>query len=201
MIIPSTRKVRTANPSAFAWSALRRFQNVDLVTDELMTIHRLDGRWRENVKKQAQQLRYCIIQAREYFTAAATVSLATKPNLLYYGTLSLALAEILFKQDGKSSLDKARAENRHHGLSMRVGHIPRNADLRSAAAQLRAVPMEIDGIRKGTFELWHRSSREHPLGGQIQEMTGAGSLDRFDTIFGAIDLPYPQSTQPRNYIG
>jgi hypothetical protein len=81
MIIPHTRVVRTANPSAFAWSALRRFQNVDLIADELIAIHKVDPIWRENVKKQAQQLRYCIIQAREYFTAAETVSLATKPNL------------------------------------------------------------------------------------------------------------------------
>ena len=186
MIIPNTRSVRTANPSSFAWPALRRFQNVDLIADELMTIHRIDQRWRGDVKKQAQQLRYCIIQAREYFAAAATVSLATKPNLLYYGTMSLALAEILFKQDGNSSLDKARGEHRHHGLSMTVGAIPRGADLPTAAAQLRAVPME---VRKGTFELWHRSSREHPLGGQIQEFATHGSLDRFDTIFQAFDLP------------
>jgi hypothetical protein len=154
-----------------------------------MTIHRIDQRWRGDVKKQAQQLRYCIIQAREYFAAAATVSLATKPNLLYYGTMSLALAEILFKQDGNSSLDKARGEHRHHGLSMTVGAIPRGADLPTAAAQLRAVPMEVAGVRKGTFELWHRSSREHPLGGQIQEFATHGSLDRFDTIFQAFDLP------------
>jgi hypothetical protein len=97
--------------------------------------------------------------------------------------MSLALAEILFKQDGNSSLDKARGEHRHHGLSMTVGSIPRGADLPTSAAQLRAVPMQVDGTRKGTFELWHRSSREHPVGGIIQEMLQTGSLDQYGTIF------------------
>ena len=67
--------------------------------------------------------------------------------------MSLALAEILFKQSGNSSLDKARAENRHHGLSMTTGGIARGADLADSAANLRAIPMEVEGKRKGTFEL------------------------------------------------
>jgi hypothetical protein len=192
MIIPQARRVRTAAPQAFAWAGLRRFQNVDLITDELMHIHHLESKWRDNVKKQAQQLRYCLIQAREYFTAAQAVSLATKPNLLYYGTMSLALAEILFKQSGESSLDKARSEHRHHGLSMTVARIPRGADLATSATNLRALPMEVDGKRKGTFELWHRTSREYPLAGNIQRFSEqAGSTISFEAIFSAMDKPYP----------
>ena len=124
MVITSARTVRTSNAQAFAWAGLRKFQNVDLITDELMHIHSVPPKWRDDVKKQAQQLRYCAIQAREYFAAAQAVSLATKPNLLYYGIMSLALAEILFKQSGDSSLDKAREEHRHHGLSMTFGGFP-----------------------------------------------------------------------------
>lgn len=192
MIIPNARKVRTADPRAYAWTGLRKFQNVDLITDDLIRIHRLEPRWRENARKQAQQIRYCIVQGREYFAAAQAVSLATKPNLLYYGIMSLALAEILFKQSGDSSLDKARGEHRHHGLTMTVGGIPRGADLAAAAGQLRALPMEIDGKRKGTFELWHRSSREHPVAGDVTEfLEGGGSTSSYAVIMGAVDSAYP----------
>jgi YaaC-like Protein len=122
--IQSARKVHTSDPSAWAWAALRKFQNVEFVSRRIVQLHRLDPKWAKHSKKQARQLRYCLIQAREYFTAAQTVSLATKPNLLYYGIMSLALAEILFKQSGESSLDMSRGENQHHGLIMTAGAIP-----------------------------------------------------------------------------
>ena len=143
MIITQARKVRTSEPSRFAWGALRTFQNVELVASRLTEIHKVPAKYRDNVRKQAQQLRYCMIQAREYFAAANSVSTATKPNLLYYGAMSLALAEILFKQSGQSSLDKARDDNRHDGLSMTAGSIPTRAllmavvSLQSASARHR----------------------------------------------------------------
>jgi hypothetical protein len=157
-----------------------------------MRNHQVPSKHRDNVRKQAQQIRYCLVQAREYFTAAATVTLATKPNLLYYGTMSLALAEVLFKQSGESSLDKARAENRHHGLSMTVGGFPKNSDLPTVSQQLRAVPITVEGKRKGTFELWHRTSREHPIAGvKTNHFATGGSNSGFNVVFEAIDEPYP----------
>ncbi len=191
MIIPRVRQVRTSEPAAFAWAGLRKFQNVDLVTDTLNSLHDVPARYRDNVKKQAEQLRYCLIQAREYFVAATTVSTATKPNLLYYGAMSLALAEILFKQSGDSSLDRARDEHKHHGLSMTVGGVPRGAHLCTSSSSLRASPVEIGGKRKGTFELWHRTSREAPVPGPLKRMYEEGtSTTSFEIIFGAIDKPY-----------
>jgi hypothetical protein len=188
MIIAKVRKIRTNDPQAYAWAALRKLQNVELVTAELIDLHAIPAKWLGNARKQAQQIKYCVIQAREYFEAARIVSLATKPNLLYYGTMSLALAEILLKQSGDSSLDKAREEHRHHGLTMTAGKVGRNATLAAAAGELRATPMEIKGMRRGTFELWHRSAREHPIAGDIQRITQAGgSTTSFDLIFGAAD--------------
>jgi hypothetical protein len=106
VIIENSRKVRTADPAGFAWAGLRRFQNVDLVTGAIVKLHNVEAKQQKNANKQAHQLRYCLIQAREYFAAATSVSLATKPNLLYYGTMSLALAEMLFKQTGESTLSR-----------------------------------------------------------------------------------------------
>lgn len=189
----NARSVHASDPRAWAWSALRKFQNIELVTGKIATIQSVeDPRWMKDVRKQARQIRYCLIQAREYFAAAEVVSLATKPNLLYYGTMSLALAEILLKQSGDSSLDRARAEHRHHGLLMTAGEFPRDAALGVSAAALRATPMVKDGRRKGTFELWHRTARESPLAGQIrQHQVGGGVTESFRLLLGAIDQVYP----------
>jgi YaaC-like Protein len=189
--IQHARKVHTSDPSAWAWAALRKFQNVEFVSRRIVQLHQLEPKWAKHSKKQARQVRYCLIQAREYFTAAQTVSLATKPNLLYYGIMSLALAEILFRQSGESSLDMARGENQHHGLIMTAGAIPQDASLAISAGALRATPMEIMGVRRGTFELWHRTSREHPLAGAVTRMlpTGGTTLG-FEAVLSAIDAPF-----------
>lgn len=132
-----------------------------------------------NVRKQAEQIRYCLIQAAEYFAAAETVSLATKPLLLYYGTMSLALAEILFKQDGGSSLDIARGQNAHHGLTLRVERRPNLLkNLSESALALGARPLIREGnSRFGTFELWHRSSRETPCCGLVKNLLDNGGTN------------------------
>jgi hypothetical protein len=192
MIIARAKKVRTGNLDNYAWSGLRKFQNVDLIAETLIKLHDVPTKYHADAHKQAQQIRYCLIQAREYFTAASGVSTATKPNLLYYGTMSLALAEILFKQSGDSSLDRARAENRHHGLTMTVGPIKRGADLGAAAHSIRARPHEVLGVRHGTFEMWHKTSREHPLGGDLTNwLETGGSNVRYSSVFVAIDKAYP----------
>jgi hypothetical protein len=156
-----------------------------------MALHHVPERHRADVRKQSLQIRYCLFQAREYFTAAAAVSLATKPNLLYYGTMSLALAEILFKQSGDSSLDRAREQNRHHGLTMTVAGTPRPASLSDASRLLKAYPMQIGAVRKGTFNLWHRSTREHPIPGTLTcFFPDGGSTNEFANLWGAEDKPY-----------
>src|SRR5438093_94259 len=103
MIIKNVTKLRTSNPSNFAWTKLRKFHNVELIANKIQELQNAPETQRNNVKKQAQQLRYCMVQAREYFQAAEIVSIATKPNLMYYGAMSLALADILLKQSGLSS--------------------------------------------------------------------------------------------------
>jgi hypothetical protein len=59
------------------------------------------------------------------------VGLATRPNLLYYGAVSLSQALILLKQDGTHSLDARRKQKKHnhHGLEL-VGSV---TDLKSTA--------------------------------------------------------------------
>jgi hypothetical protein len=105
--------------------------------------------------------------------------------------MSLALAEILFKQSGDSSLDRARSQNRHHGLTMTVAGSPRPASLAEASSLIKAYPMEVSGQRKGTFALWHQSTREHPIPGDIKRIfPDGGSTSGFETVWGAEDKPY-----------
>jgi len=82
--------------------------------------------------------------------------------------MNLVISEILLKQSGDSSLDRARMEHRHHGLIANInGRFDPNMDLESSSKRLRAEPMTWDsGERRGTFELWHQTSRELPILGE-----------------------------------
>lgn len=191
MIIREALSVRTGDRSNYAWSNLRKYQNVDYVHDRIIKLHNLPLKHHDIARKQAQQIRYCVIQAREYFSAAEAVSIATKPNLLYYGIMSLALCEILFKQDGRSSLDKAREQNRHHGLTMTAA-ATREKELAAAARKLKSVPLEIAGERRGTFAIWHKTAREHPFCGQKTDQHETGGItDSYGVVFSATDKPLP----------
>lgn len=98
--------------------------------------------------------------------------------------MSLALAEILFKQDGGSSLDLARSENAHHGLTLKTIRKPSvQQSLVTSAGMLSARPLEIDGKRFGTFDLWHRSAREAPVCGKIERMFPNGGGNEAHAVF------------------
>jgi hypothetical protein len=186
IIVPST------DASRYAWAGLARFQNVAFVEEEICRLHFLGKADRQNARKQATQIRYSLIQAKEYYDAAAAVTLVRKPSLLYYAIMSLAVAEILFKQTGASSLDAARAQHRHHGLILRVANAPPNADLKTASTALVAQPLiRANGERAGTFELWHRSCRETPLCGTITTFQEGVGRENFNLILSATDARLP----------
>ena len=164
MPISSVRVVTNVDDE-FIWNSLRRFQNVQRVSELIREQKCISGRQLQLAKKQALQIRQCLLQAREYFQAAKAVSLATRPLLLYYGMLSLALAEVLFKQDGTSSIDYARQSHRHHGLIAIVKDRPaKYKELLGSAAQVLCKPAHNSSSeRYGSFELWHSSARENPI--------------------------------------
>lgn len=166
-------KVTVSNDKSqaeFAWRSLRRFQNTEYVSSLIMERHKVSKKFKSNVDKQAGQIKLTLALAQEYSEAASTVSLATKPVLLYYSAMNLALAEVLLKQSGNSSLDKAREQHRHHGLVSTVGNVLASQNLKDSALQMRAKPMidSTSGERKGTFELWRRSAQQHPSFGVLE---------------------------------
>jgi hypothetical protein len=176
-----------------AWAALRRYHDSSYVAHSLMNLHNLGDGQKQNALKQATQIKYCLMQAKEYFDASKEVSLATQPVLLYYAMMCLALAETLFKQDGNSSLDRAREQNRHHGLILDAVQKPTiEGDLAVRAGSLRAAPLEIKEIRSGTFELWHRGAREDPLVGEMQrQVSEGGSTTRVEILAGSSEGRLP----------
>ena len=105
-LIPQISILPNVDSVEFAWRSLRNFHNVDRCVDLICDKRDIPSGQRRNVKKQMQQMRFCLLQAREYFDASEASSPATKPLQLYYCCMSLALAEILWKGDGNSSLDK-----------------------------------------------------------------------------------------------
>jgi hypothetical protein len=173
MVIYELQKVSSENVQNFAWSGLRQYHNIGITAEQHARLHNVSST-SQNVKKQAAQIRDSLMQAKEYYDASKAVTLATKPVLMYYSALSLAVAEMLMKNDGNVSLDRARVEHNHHGLNFRTdltkGNMP---DLNHSAQRLRAIP----SIRKdanghlrrfGTFELWHRGAREYPVSGYTE---------------------------------
>lgn len=175
MLIKRTSLLPRGDASKFAWASLQQFQNVSYVTRRIIDLHDLRKSQHGNAKKQAIQIRYCLIQAKEYFDAARTVSICTQPLLLYYGIMSLALAEILLKGTGSQSLDRARGEHAHHGLDLKMDRDPSKIEsLAESASSMRAVPVVKGGGRIGTFELWHRVAREYPLGGKVETLLRDG---------------------------
>ncbi|WP_156035817.1 hypothetical protein [Caulobacter sp. UNC358MFTsu5.1] len=167
MIISNLTIANESDALHHVWLRLKRYQNIQYTYEILRKHHDIPERYKKFAKKQSEQIRHCLIQAEEYATAANAVSYATNPLLYYYSIMSLALAEVLYKQDGDSSLDRVRNSHGHHGLELKgVDTLPVGAPLEVSAAALRAVPHQNGTGRAGTFELWHRSARELPIVGK-----------------------------------
>jgi hypothetical protein len=125
-MIKEFKEVRTEDPIRQTWRFLRFFLDVPHVSQLISKAHDVpEGRHKENIRKQATQISYCIRQAEEYFHASSQVSLATKPTLLYYGAVSLSQALYLLRKDGTYSIDALRKEKKHnhHGLDLVRGFV------------------------------------------------------------------------------
>jgi hypothetical protein len=120
--ITKYKDITTDNPIREVWKNLRRFLDESFVIEEIRNVHSIKGNEHNyNIMKQAHQVNYCIRQAEEYFNASSSVSLTTRPLLLYYGAVSLSKALTLIRLDGNYSIDKLRETNKHkhHGLELK----------------------------------------------------------------------------------
>ena len=110
----------------------------------------------------------------------------------YYGVMSMALAESLLKQTADTRLSVLRQEHNCHGLSMVLPSLPKISDSANEVMQkLRALPqVGKDAKPKGTFEVWRRSARELPVGGEAKEVHGASFSSGFRALLIGDDAPF-----------
>lgn len=103
------------NFSKRIWIGILEYANVAFSEGRLESLHGLRN---HNTRKQAKQIRSCILQAKDYFDASESASLITRPTQLYYGVVALSSALMLLHGTGDHSLDKLREkeENRKHGI-------------------------------------------------------------------------------------
>jgi beta-phosphoglucomutase-like phosphatase (HAD superfamily) len=91
-----------------SWRRLLEYANIELATEAIREIHGEDPKKEKNYKTKAEQVRFSLLQAKEYFEAARTSSLFTQPNHLYYGAVALSTACMVLRGDGDKSLDRLR---------------------------------------------------------------------------------------------
>lgn len=152
--------VTTDDTAAETWRRVMEFTNIDLTLDALTRLHGQPEtkRLQSNYAKQARQIRVCIHQAREYFSAAEASSIITSPNHLYYGMVSLAAAIMLLRGDGEKSLDRLRQapKNRNHGLNFST-----NITASNCAADLRILEeSRVEVRRDGFFLNWYSTLQD-----------------------------------------
>ena len=143
------------------WARLLNYANDELCFDQIVRRHGApkNKSTRANYKKQALQVRVSLLQAREYFKAAEIATVFTRPNLLYYGMVSLAAASMLMRGDGNYSLDRLRArfENKSHGLTFSTGLNEGAAGIGTNLLDRSHVTVE----RNGFFLNWYCNIRTH----------------------------------------
>lgn len=164
--------ITTANVSSEAWRYVMEFANLDLALDALALRHGKPTRdQKRNFRKQAQQIRAALIQASEYFDAARTASLATSPNHLYYGMVSLSTAIMLLYGDGDKSLDRLRKlkASNHHGLDFTTNATATNCH----QGMLLLKESRVTPRANGHFLNWYSTLPTHvPLYSQVSFQRG-----------------------------
>lgn len=169
--------------------------NEDRTAERLTWKHKVGPSARKNIQKQAKQIRYALTQAREYYDAAHSVSNATKPLLLYYSAMCLAIAEFLWSGTGDVSFDRARAEHRSHGLELSFGGFTGDTLEEKAGALVAAPKIGVTG-RSGTFELWHRTARQGPLvGTHTQISANGGQRSGLSALLSPWNVRMPELTE------
>ena len=162
-MIQDFNDIPSENPTRQIWKLLRVFLDAPSVANTIRSIHAISKKkFNADIKKQAQQIGYCIRQAEEYFHASSQVGLPTRPLLLYYGAVSLSQALVLLRQDGTHSLDALRKKQKHnhHGLDPERGLMETARPDAGTESFLRSIQCKChieNGIPWGQFALFYQS--------------------------------------------
>lgn len=107
----SIKVITTNDIEKEVWTYLELFSIKDYTRNKLFEIHK--NLTSDELREKSLLINSCINQAKEYYTAAKSVTMLTKPLLLYYGMYSLAKA-LIFLNNPKINLDILK----HHGLKV-----------------------------------------------------------------------------------
>lgn len=105
----SIERIQTDDKIREVWTHLEFFSTEDYVRNKLSAMH--NDLEQNDLETKAFLISSCIKQAQEYYHAAVSVSMLTKPLLIYYGMYSLAKA-LIFLFNPMVSLGSIS----HHGL-------------------------------------------------------------------------------------
>ncbi|PAR45090.1 YaaC family protein [Vibrio metoecus] len=172
-----------------SWRRLLEFANVELAVEAIGSIHGEPNKSTlANYKKQAEQARVALLQAKEYFEAAKVSSLYTQPNHLYYGSVALSTACMLIRGDGRKSLDYLRqdSKNSSHGLDFTF-----SSDIKRSKMGLSLLDNSYVKIcPNGHFSNWYDTLMSTQKLAAIKHLrTIHGSQRNMDYI-GSYNIPY-----------
>jgi len=104
-------RVHSESPKQDLWIYFRRFEVIDSV----------QARTKDGLRANAEAVRHCVRQARDYFASASAASLMTRPVLLYYGMVTLAKLLLLVDHLRPLGIDDIEELERNggHGLKQR----------------------------------------------------------------------------------
>lgn len=165
-----------------SWRRLLEYANIEIALESIISIHKLDPSGdMSNCKKQAEQIRVSLLQAKEYFEALKSSSLFTKPNHLYYGAVSLSVACMLLRGDGTKSLDFLRKTkgNAHHGLDFTF-----SSNMHQAKKGFKLLESSFVNIAStGHFSNWYSILPKVQLAyGLIERFTASGKATSYERI-------------------
>lgn len=171
------------------WRRLFEFANIELTIEVIGARHGApkNNSEKQNYKKQAQQVRVCVLQAKEYFDAAENSTLFTSPNHAYYGAISLASMMMLLVGDGTKSLDILRDDNanNHHGLDFSTACTAKTAS--NGLTLIENTRVEV--LRRGHFANWYSTlPRQWMVHGIVSRIIGQ-SINRNFEVIGFYDIP------------
>ncbi|MBL7136445.1 MAG: hypothetical protein ISS81_07635 [Candidatus Marinimicrobia bacterium] len=162
--IETIKEISSQQPQKQVWKYLRTFLDESTTTNRIKKFHKIPiDKKDNNIKKQAEQIGYCISQAEEYYKSAKYATVTTKPLLLYYGSISLSTALILFVNEGNVSFDYLRKTGKKwgHGLDAKFNNFPKNLKgialddiLKNICATIRK---DDNNIAKGHFSKFYNS--------------------------------------------
>ncbi len=104
------------NAYDYVWRRLQQYHDIERTTDLIISRFNYDPKHKKNIKKKAEQISVCLMQAYEFSKSAQISSIATKGLQAYYSLTALINIQILWFGDYKVDLDNRDSRYSSHGL-------------------------------------------------------------------------------------